>query len=158
MSRLPRLRSSSPDRANIGDAGPSLPARTTTNLKRKAILEEDEDNVSQPRKLAALGSTKPNRPLQPSRTVANSSSTTVTTRSAALPKPLTRPRAPTLTQSTRGTSAPPANSKPSRPPTSRSTGRVVSGSGPSRVAVGGRSDDKRFTDLQEQVTSIEAAR
>ena len=129
-----------------------------TSLKRKAILEEDEDNLSQPRKLAAVGTTKPNRPLQPSRTATNSGSTTVTTRSAALPKPLTRPRAPTLTQSTRGTSAPPANPRLSRPPTSRPTGRVVSGSGPSRVAVGGRSDDKRFNDLEEQLTSIEAAR
>jgi len=150
MSRLPRLRSSSPDR--VHETGPSLPSRTTANLKRKAIAEEDE---SQPRKLPAVG---PAKPLQPSRTAIN---TAANPRSAALPKPLTRPRAPTLTQSsTRGTSAPPVPSKPpSRSTTSRPNTRTVSGSGPSRVTAGGRStDDKRFNDLHVQLASMDAAR
>lgn len=157
MSRLPRFRSSSPDRVHVAsDTGPSL---TISNLKRKAIAEEDEESLDQPRKLPALGATKPSRPLQPLRTATNAATTTVN-RSAALPKPLTRPRAPTLTQSTRGTSAPPTSSKPlTRPTSSRQTTRTVSGSGPSRVVVGGRSsDDKRFNELHEQLASIEAAR
>lgn len=158
MSRLPRLRSSSPDRVHVAsDAGPSL---AISHLKRKAIAEECEESLDQPRKLPAIGATKPNRPLQPSRTATNGATTaTAVGRSAALPKPLTRPRAPTLTQSTRGTSAPPGSSKPStRPTSSRQTTRVVSGSGPSRVVAGSRSDDRRFDELHVQLASIDAAR
>ncbi|KAF8185960.1 kinesin-domain-containing protein [Pholiota molesta] len=158
MSRLPRLRSSSPDRNHTtSDAGPSLPSRTATHtsLKRKAILEEDEEALDQPRKLPAIGTMRPARPLQPSRTAAN----VTTTRGAVAPKPLTRPRAPTLTQSTRGTSAPPTSSKPpSKPsmPSRPAAGRVVSGSRP--VAGGRTTEDKRFNELQSQLTSIEEAR
>lgn len=151
MSRLPRLRSSSPDRIHC-ETGPSLPSRTTSNLKRKAIAEEDED---QPRKLPAVG---PAKPLQPSRTGTNTAAA-ANPRSATLPKALTRPRAPTLTVS-RGTSAPPGNSKPySRSTSSRQNTRTVSGSGPSRIIAGSRSsDDRRFNDLQVQLASMDAAR
>ena len=160
MSKLPRLRSSSPDRVHsMGDAGPSMPSRATNSLKRKSVIEEeDEEAQDQPRKLPAIGASRPNRPLQPSRTAANSTAA----RGAPLPKPLTKPKAPALTRSTRGTSAPPTNARPpSRTNTTRATtGRVVSGSGPSRVAAGPSrpSDDKRFNDLQSQLTSIETAR
>lgn len=132
------------------NSAPSLPSVTTGALKRKAIAEEDDD---QPRKLPAVGSA---RPLQPSRTATN-----VNTRSMALAKPLTRPRAPNLTQSsTRGTSAPPTSAKPpSRSTGSRQSNRAVSGSGASRVNSASRSsDDKRFNDLKTQLASIEAAR
>lgn len=156
MSRLPRLRSSSPDRNyTASDSGPSLPSRTTNNLKRKAIIEEDEEASDQPRKLPAIGASRPGRPLQPSKTATNFT----TSRGANLPKPLTKPRAPTLTQSTRGTSAPPTSSKPpSKPSTATriTTGRIASG--PVRSASGRLSDDKRFNELQSQLTSIETAR
>jgi kinesin family member C1 len=154
MSRLPRLRSSSPDRNyTANDAGPSL----QNNRKRKAIIEEDEEAFDQPRKLPAIGGSRSGRPLQPSRTAPNVSSS----RGVILPKPLTKPRAPTLTQSTRGASAPPTSKPlPSKPSTATrtATGRTVSGSGPVRSTNGRLSDDKRFNELQSQLTSIEAAR
>lgn len=141
------------------EAGPSLPSRVqNTSLKRKAIAEEDEEALDQPRKLPAIGANRPNRPLQPTRTT----NTVGATRNAApVPKPLTRPRAPTLTKSTRGTSAPPASVKPpSRPGlnTRATAGRVVSGSGPGRAGSRAGGEDKRFTELQTQLTSIEEAR
>ncbi|KAG6840169.1 hypothetical protein C0991_008464 [Blastosporella zonata] len=114
------------------------------SLKRKATEEEDEA-LDQPRKLPAIGASRPTRTLQPSRTAPN------LTKAAgpSLPKPLTKPRAPTLTKpTTRGTSAPPA-SRP--PPPIRTTARTVSG----RV---GAAEDKRFAQLQTQVSSIESAR
>ena len=154
MSRLPRLRSSSPA---ASDAGPSLPSRTTNNLKRKAIIEEDEEAFDQPRKLPAIGASRPGRPLQPSRTAINMTSS----RGANLPKPLTKPRAPTLTQSARGTSAPPTSSRPPSKPstaTRTTTARTASGSGPVKSTSGRLSDDKRFNELQSQLTSIEVAR
>ncbi|PPQ83017.1 hypothetical protein CVT25_005257 [Psilocybe cyanescens] len=160
MSRLPRLRSSSPDRAHTADAGPSLPTRMPqTSLKRKAIIEEDdEEALDQPRKLPAFGPVRPSRPLQPSRTATNLNSS----RGAPMPKPLTKPRAPILTRSTRGTSAPPTSSKPPSKPTTvtrTTTGRTASGSGSVRPAAGMRpTDDKRFNELQTQLTSIETAR
>ena len=158
MSKLPRLRSSSPDRNYMADAGPSLPSRTNNNLKRKAIIEEEDEEASdQPRKLPAIGASRPGRPLQPSRTAIN----ITTSRGPNLPKPLTKPRAPALTQSTRGASAPPTSSKSlSKPSTATrtTTGRSASGSGPVRSASGRLSDDKRFNELQTQLTSIEAAR
>ena len=154
MSRLPRLRSSSPDRNFLAsDAGPSLP---TNNLKRKAIIEEDEEAFDQPRKLPAIGTSRSGRPLQPSRTAINVTSS----RGVILPKPLTKPRAPTLTQSTRGASAPPTSKPPSKPSTvtRTATGRTASGSGPVKSTNGRLSDDKRFNELQSQLTSIETAR
>ncbi|KAF8883338.1 kinesin-domain-containing protein [Gymnopilus junonius] len=145
----------------MADADPSLPVRATNNsLKRKAIIEEDEEAVDQPRKLPAIGATRPNRPLQPSRTATNLNTSRGAT-GVALPKPLTKPKAPALTRSTRGTSAPPVSSKPlSRPtaPSRTTAGRVVSGSGPVRSTGGRPSDDKRFQELQTQLTSIEEAR
>jgi kinesin family member C1 len=136
------------------DAGPSL---STNNLKRKAIIEEDEEASDQPRKLPAIDASRPGRPLQPSRTATNLTSS----RGVILPKPLTKPRAPTLTQSTRGASAPPTSNKlPAKPSAAARTaaGRTVSGSGPVRSTSGRASDDKRFNELQSQLTSIEIAR
>ncbi|KAF5386125.1 hypothetical protein D9615_002176 [Tricholomella constricta] len=127
ISRLPRLHSS-----------PLQPSMST--LKRKAAEEEDEA-LDQPRKLPAIGASRPTRTLQPSRTAPN-----LTKSGPSLPKPLTKPRAPTLTRSTtRGTSAPPA----SRPPPPVRTTRSVSGRS---------TDDKRFSELKTQLTSIESAR
>lgn len=155
MSRLPKLRSSSPDRNHIGgDAGPSLPSRmAASSLKRKAIIEEEEEALDQPRKLPAIGASRPNRPLQPSRTATN-----VTTTRGIATRPLTRPWAPTLTQSTRGTSAPPTSSKqPAKPaaPLRAAPGRMVAGA---RATAGRGVDEKRFNELQTQLTSIEQAR
>ncbi|ESK93165.1 kinesin family protein [Moniliophthora roreri MCA 2997] len=153
-SRLPRLRSSSP----------TMPATASTSLKRKAIPEEDEEqDVSQPRKVAAVGTNGPIRPpkppLQPSRTAANQSKS-----SSNGPKPLTKPRAPNLTTSrsgVRGTSAPPSQPStstragPSSKPLSTTSRNV---SGPSRTAAGRSSDDRRFNDIQSKLNSMEAAR
>ena len=155
MSRLPRLRSSSPDRT---DSGPSLATRVT--LKRKATIDEEQEGDDQPRKLPAIGASRPNRALQPSRTAMNLAASTGKAPSPNLPKPLTKPRAPALTRSTttRGTSAPPvgaAGRVAAKPTSARgTTGRTVSG-----PLTGGRSsDDKRFNQLQSQLTSIENAR
>ena len=158
MSRLPRIRSSSPDRNyTASDAGPSLPSGTTNSLKRKAIIEEDEEASDQPRKLPAVGGSRLGKPLQPSRTATNVTSL----RGANLPKPLTQPRAPALTQSTRGASAPPISNKPPSKPstaTRTTTARTASGSRPVKSTSGRLSDDKRFNELQSQLTSIEQAR
>ena len=119
-------------------------------------MEEDEEGSDQPRKLPVIGARRPDRPLQPSRTATN----IISSRGANLPKPLTKPRAPALTHSTRGTSAPPTSKPISKPSiTNRTTtGRTVSGSGFARSTSGCLSDDKRFSELQSQLTSIEAAR
>ncbi|KAG6830234.1 hypothetical protein H0H87_008791 [Tephrocybe sp. NHM501043] len=110
-------------------------------LKRKAVAEEEDEALDQPRKLPAIGASRPTRTLQPSRTTPN-----LAKAGPSLPKPLTKPRAPTLTRPARGTSAPPASRPP--PPTRARTvsGRAVS------------AEDKRFTQLQTQLTSIESAR
>lgn len=155
MSRLPRLRSSSPDRT---ESGPSLATRVT--LKRKATIDEEQESDDQPRKLPAIGASRPNRTLQPSRTAMNLAASTGKAPSPNLPKPLTKPRAPALTRSTttRGTSAPPvgaAGRVAAKPTSARATtGRTVSGP----LAGGRSSDDKRFNELQSQLTSIEKAR
>jgi kinesin family member C1 len=131
---------------------PSL--ANSSQLKRKAgggDGDEELEFTDQPRKLPAIGAIRPvhGQPLREIRTKGNGIG----------PPPLTKPRAPELTKSTtasmmsRATSAPPksgtvrsvsASSRP-RP----IAGRVPSGSGPA---------DKRFTDLQNQVSSIESAR
>jgi kinesin family protein C1 len=155
MSRLPRIRSSSPDR---NESGPSLATRVT--LKRKATIDEEQEGDDQPRKLPAIGASRPNRTLQPSRTAINLAASTGKAPSPNLPKPLTKPRAPALTRSTttRGTSAPPvgaAGRVAAKPTSARgTTGRTVSGP----LAGGRSSDDKRFNELQSQLTSIENAR
>ena len=159
MSRLPRLRSSSPDRnCTDSDAGPSLPTNNLKKRKANAIIEEDEleEASDQPRKLPAIGASRSGRPLQPSRTATNVNSS----RGVILPKPLTKPRAPTLTQSTRGASAPPTSKPPSKPSNAArtATARTASGSVPVKSTSGRLSDDKRFNELQSQLTSIETAR
>ncbi|KAL0953348.1 hypothetical protein HGRIS_004588 [Hohenbuehelia grisea] len=159
MSRLPRLHSS-PDRPF---AGPSMSSITTSRpgaLKRKAIAEEDDEAADEPRKLPAIGKGRPQRPLQPSRTATNLSSSR-----SNPPKPLTKPNPPTLTASrsvSRGTSAPPTSSSTlgrstSRPPSTtrrEPVGRIASG--PIRPTRG--PDDQRFLDLQSRVASVESAR
>jgi len=99
MSRLPKPRAMSPP------TGITLPSTITTraNLKRKvnSIEEESENGANvqeeQPRrKMAALGKSRPTRPLQPTRSVPNGALTV--SGSNALPKPLTKPRAPAITR------------------------------------------------------------
>ena len=132
-------------------------ASSSTNLKRKAISEEDEA-ADQPRKLPAIGASRPNNPLQQSRTAPNIS---LSKSVPVIPKPLTKPRAPTLSRS-RGASAPPQGSaarltsKPTTATRTNSTGRTVSG--PLKSTNGQTADDKRFNDLQTQLSSIESAR
>lgn len=132
MSRLPRLRSSSPTTEPLTLLGSTMPSTITTrSLKRKAIIEEDEEDEGQdqPRKMAAVGSSRPNRPLQPTRTAMNGARSTSGS-GPSIPKPLTKPCAPAITRpKTRGTSAPPT--RPSTKPTS-STGRA----GPTRTTSG----------------------
>ncbi|KAG7093411.1 hypothetical protein E1B28_007093 [Marasmius oreades] len=155
-SRLPRLRSSSP----------TMPA---ASLKRKAIAEEEEEELYQPRKLPAVGVTgpvRPPKPLQPNRTATNLSKSSSSTN---VPKPLTVPRAPNMmtrsSSGVRGTSAPPSQPNVSNRPTSFRTGatgtrttatsRTVSG--PSRATSGRGSDDQRFADFQAKLNSLETA-
>ncbi|KAF9442136.1 hypothetical protein P691DRAFT_506370, partial [Macrolepiota fuliginosa MF-IS2] len=167
MSRLPRLRSSSPITADTDmDFGQlrQMPATITTrgSLKRKAIPEEDEEDEfdaemtsqRQPRKVAALGAARPARPLQPTRTATNGARSVSSSSSAAAPapKPLTKPRAPVLSQprpTRRGTSAPPtrgsgvtATAKPSGAAGRNPPGRTTSGS-----FSGGGPQNKRFTSI-----------
>ncbi|KAF8074523.1 kinesin-domain-containing protein [Lyophyllum atratum] len=126
--------------------------------KRKANDDDDDDEaLDQPRKLPAIGAVGASRPnqnrtLQTSRTAPNLARPgAALMRSGPKPGPsqlppkLTQPRAPNLTKSTRGTSAPPT-SRPQPPPPR------------SRTVSGRSSDDKRFTELQTQLTSIESAR
>lgn len=135
-----------------------------TSLKRKVIYEE-EDHSDPPRKVAAVGTngaSKPNRPLQPSRTATN-----LRTASTNVPKPLTKPRAPVLSTSrstsVRGTSAPPQSSAAvsrvtSRPTTSSRAGAIPrTVSGPLRT-LAGVPEDKRFNEIQTQLSSLESAR
>ena len=138
------------------DAGPSLATNNTRKRKANVIIEEDEEASDQPRKLPAIGASRSGRPLQPSRTATN----VTTLRGVTLPKPLTLPRAPTLTKSIRGASAPPTSKPPSKPSTATrtATSRTASGSGFVKSTSGRSSDDKRFNELQSQLTSIETAR
>ncbi|KAG6810531.1 hypothetical protein H0H92_011449 [Tricholoma furcatifolium] len=110
------------------------------NLKRKARDDDDDEVQDQPRKLPAIGQSRPIRTLQPSRTAPNLAKT-----GPPLPKPLTKPRPPALSKPRplRGTSAPPS----SRPPPARAGLRSASGL-----------QDKRFNQRHSKVTSIESAR
>ncbi|KAL7280575.1 hypothetical protein ACG7TL_005509 [Trametes sanguinea] len=135
MSRLPRLRSSSPDRHHLPPslhastmAGPSTASMAagvttrTNSLKRKAATQENLGADQQPpRKLAAIAEADTNQPLRPSKTAPNSTNNTNgagagPSKLGRGPPPLTKPRAPTLATSTstnavrrttRATSAPP---------------------------------------------------
>ncbi|KAJ3577034.1 hypothetical protein NP233_g44 [Leucocoprinus birnbaumii] len=129
MSRLPKLRSTSPPTVHT-ISGPTLAVPSTittrTNLKRKAdtIEEEPGDGVVQEqprRKIAALGTARPTRPLQPARAGAANGGRTASGSAlpAPVPKPLTKPRAPAITRQaprTRGTSAPPTQRPRPKPP------------------------------------------
>ncbi|KAF5348299.1 hypothetical protein D9756_010534 [Leucocoprinus leucothites] len=140
MSRLPKLRSTSSPTGPIS-TGPTLglPSTITTrnNLKRKAdtIEEEPDDDAEYQeqrprRKIAALGTARPTRPLQPARTAAANGARIASGGSSAaapLPKPLTKPRAPAITRTApriRGTSAPPTQ-RPKPPSANRA--RVAAG-------------------------------
>ena len=179
MSRLPRLNSSS----NTAGYAPTLVSTVTTrqraktkakataattmltttnpSLKRKSRLSDDEDSAEaadQPRKLPAIGINRPTRPLQPSRTALNSS-----TSGTGLLKPQVKTRAQpptTIAKPPRGTSAPPPAStvRGTVRPTTRSTagaGRVVSGPARTRGRI---AEDHRFNDLQTQLEMLESAR
>ncbi|KAF5332299.1 hypothetical protein D9611_008060 [Ephemerocybe angulata] len=158
MSRLPRLRSSSPDR-RADSSGPTLAATAYVNTrKRKSAIEEDEEQdtldelIQQPRKFAALGNARPTRsrtaaapaakanaPLNPSKNAGNlrasNSNLTSSTGSESNTK------VPTLSSSNFGKGIPKTVTRP-RPPTTlaRSTTRgtsapPVSQAGPSRAIV-----------------------
>ncbi|KAI0761833.1 P-loop containing nucleoside triphosphate hydrolase protein [Trametes elegans] len=161
QSRLPRLRSSSPDRPHIPPtttmAGSSMSSATATNtLKRKAATQE---NIApdHPRKLAAIAEADTNQPqpFRPSKAPPNGG----VSRLGKGPPPLTKPRAPALTASTsvngvrrttRATSAPPKTA-PVRPP-ARSTSRTATRPGMASA------NDERFDSIQQQIAKIEAAR
>ena len=168
MSRLPRLHTE----PHTAVYPPALVSTVTTrqkakatmvttnpSLKRKSRQSDDEDSAEaadQPRKLPAVGINRPNRPLQPSRTALNSS-----TSGTGLPKPKTRAQLPTtIAKQPRGTSAPPpaATIRGTVRPTTRSktgAGRVVSGPARTRALA---AEDKRFNDLQTQLEMLESAR
>ncbi|KII87111.1 hypothetical protein PLICRDRAFT_42749 [Plicaturopsis crispa FD-325 SS-3] len=156
MSRLPlpRLHSS---QDTSTQPGPAMSSQFTFGMKRKMTQEEDDEAADQPRKLPAFGSARnTNEPLRPSRKAANNNIGASSSTNA--PPPLTKPRAPTLSTSrtTRATSAPPKSvsvrtglgastsaTQARRPPTNRVTSNPT---------------DRRFQDLQTQLTSLESAR
>ena len=124
-------------------------------LKRKALEEEEDEALDQPKKLPAIGTggpTRTARPLQPSRTTPNLSKS-----GPVLPKPLTRPRAPTLSRSatTRGTSAPPQTVNNIKPGSLMHNLSWRTVSGPSKPT---SSEDQRFSDIQSQLSSLDSAR
>ena len=126
-----------------------------STLKRKATIEDDGLGELVSRKLPNIDGFKPNRTL------------TNLNLNSSLPKPLTKPRAPTLMTSKpriRGTSAPPQSASGSLArPLSKASGiakkeppaRAVSG--PVRV-IQGDDNDQRFNAIQSQLSSIESAR
>jgi kinesin family member C1 len=161
-SRLPVLHSSSELGSGtllsaIHSSSSSPPAPMSTGLKRRAI---DEDQNYPPKKLPAISEIGSQQPLRPSRTATNFTSSSSTTSSKSS---LTIPKAPALSTTTRrmnrATSAPPKSStitarlgpSNSRPLSNVAMGRTVSASYKP-------TDDRRFQDLQHQVSSIESAR
>ncbi|KAF7309350.1 Kinesin-like protein [Mycena indigotica] len=150
-SRLPRPQSS-----------PEPKAGFAPSLKRKVVPEEDDIDALQPTKRpasSATGGFRP-RPLQTSRNATNStSSSTSTTRkpSAAIPPPLTRPRAPIAARTTtsaaaRGTNLPTARKPPTSRVPSTSAKRVVSAPEPTVAA------PDVITNLHKRITTLEEAR
>ncbi|CAL1715392.1 unnamed protein product [Somion occarium] len=149
MSRLPRPQQDS------RLPGPSLPSSAFTftmnpaGIKRKFVQEEGPHPPR--KKLASIPETATiKQPLQDARPGPN-------LRRPAAPPALTRPHAPVLSttrRTTRATSAPPTRAPPVRPTTA--TRRPV----PGRVASGSSTkvEDQRFKSLQDQMSSIEAAR
>lgn len=185
-SRLPRpnitahTRSPSPDpilsTSTADPAGyvPFQANRDRTNLKRKAIPEEDElendhelenkPNAERPRKVPTTAASKLSKAsaLQPSRGGGN-------ILSSRPPAPLTKPKPPTLAatgmsrstsgiNTTRGTSAPPQMNlgvAPRKPTSRAGPSRVVSGPTAGKKPSPG---EQRFHNLQSQITSLESAR
>ncbi|KAF7968207.1 hypothetical protein HWV62_31635 [Athelia sp. TMB] len=157
MSRLPRLHSSPLSKSSENNI-PGMPPGPT--LKRKAAQDIDDEleATDQPRKLPAIGNTRPiaGQPLREIRTRTNSVS-----KLGVGPPPLTKPRAPAAGRPTisskfaRATSAPPKSNVTVRSVSAtlaRPGMRVASGSGVKAP------DDYRFAALQNQVSSIESAR
>lgn len=141
-------------------------SNSTNILKRKADRDEEDEVADQPCKLPAItGGVQRNGfggPLRPSRTATNLPHAKGASNGA--PPPLSKSTGPTLNSKTRATSAPPKTIGGLRPPTTSTAmrgranlGRSVSG-GPSRPGPSGGITDTRFQALQEQVSSIEAAR
>ncbi|CCM01834.1 uncharacterized protein FIBRA_03902 [Fibroporia radiculosa] len=144
MSRLPRLHpSSSPDRHQ---SGPSMSFSTRQgSLKRKAQDENFNIAEQQPRKLAAIAEADTNQPLRPSKAAIS--------KLGKGPPPLTKPRAPPLTtrRTDRATSAPPRPVAAVRPPARPTAVKPTRGTSTTV-------DGKRFQALEEQISSIAAAR
>jgi kinesin family protein C1 len=145
----------------------SLP--TTTSLKRKLLVDHDDDHeIMQPSKLptiAEAGTGRPTRPLGPNISAVNANGT----RKLGIgPPPLTKPRPPalsgppptTITTRTRGTSAPPKSSAPRhvsqpQPVALPRPAGVRTVSGPQRTILNGIGTyDFRFQASQSQVQSI----
>ena len=170
MSRLPRIHSP-PDSSKHNQNAPVMPTNLTS-MKRKAGYDADFEALDQPRKLPTIGAVRPT-PGQPLRELHGKMSNSAYIASSisgplnmgAGPTPLTKPKAPeftTTSRTARSTSAPPrsiitrsvsgssivARAAATRPVAGRAAG----------VSRPGNQDDKRFTDLQNQVTSIASAR
>ena len=159
MSRLPRLHSSPDNRPNSSKLSqnhfsfPSMPSNPTLKRKSRDGYDDELESTDEPRKLPAIGAVRPThgQPLRELRSKGNGIG----------PPPLTKPRAPELSKSTtasrmaRATSAPPKTTTVRSVSASRA--RPIVGRVPSGTTTGVPSD-KRFTDLQNQVSSIESAR
>ena len=125
MSRLPRLRSSSPDRPGYDALPPTVTTRAgpSTSMASNSLKRKAQENIGidlQPRKLAAIAEGDASQPLRPSKAASN---VAAAGRLGKGPPPLTKPRAPlaasttvAASRRTRATSAPPKTA-PVRPPT-----------------------------------------
>src|SRR5579863_6127895 len=147
----------------------SLP--TTTSLKRKFLIDDDDHESTQPSKLpsiAEVGTGRPTRPLGQNISAVNVSGTR---RLGIGPPPLTRPRPPALsgpppttitTRPTRATSAPPRSVAPrfvSQPVSQPRPAGVRTVSGPQRPAFNGIGTyDFRFQVSQNQDQPIANSR
>lgn len=127
-----------------------------SSLKRKAANDEDEDLP--PRKLPAITESGSQQPLRPSKTATNGNSVSTDKpfkSSLTVPKPSIM----STRRTNRATSAPP---KSIVAPTTRSVTaakRPIAGRPPAgRVLSASKPEDRRFQDLQSQVSSIESAR
>ncbi|KAH6910489.1 kinesin-domain-containing protein [Coprinopsis sp. MPI-PUGE-AT-0042] len=193
MSRLPRLRSSSPTTANVENA-PTTSLLTTDYVntrKRKSTIQEedgdgdnhdnDEASTQQPRKIAAIGTTRPVRgmPRQEEQERRKPKSPTLSSSNfgKGLPKTVTKPRMAagpsTIARSTRGRSAPAVSAvvqaarvnarptPPTGPAAARRGGRTVSSSSrpPSSSSTTGKKPaPPSLSTLQTQLTAMEEAR
>ncbi|KAG2011158.1 kinesin [Coprinopsis cinerea AmutBmut pab1-1] len=143
MSRLPRLRSSSPERSLE-----NVPALTTTYVntrKRKSTIDEEDEPQdlagSQPRKVAALGTSRPTRSrtaaaaaaaLAPSKTAPNVTGSNSNSTSSASSSKNGGVKVPTLSSSNFGKGLPKGMARPRSGAATTTTAKATATTRPTR--------------------------